>query len=431
MLFPENTEQVREIILSARENKTGLVPLSSAPPHFHGASVNDGAETVCFSKMNRIIRIDRRSRYVRVEPGVTFGELIPKVKEQGLRLNLPFLARAGKSAATSSLEREAVLIPKYQYDYPDPLLTVETVFGTGDIFLTGSAGGSEESAADKVLPWGPGSIDYLRFLSAAQGTIGFVTWATLKAEILPSVSSLFFIFAENGGQLTGLANTLCRKRIPDECIILDRENFAAAFADNAEEETALRKTAPWVMLVRVCGFDRYPEERLAIYEGYVKEECEKAGLSAVTGCGLLPGLEQRIEEMLTDCDRRPDSWKLRYGAEKELLMLAPPSKTAGLLEILKDGMPQAGLTVQPQVQGRAFRIECNVRFEDLPGESEKRENELFELAKRLADAGAYFDRPYGRLTELVYNEPLSVDAMRRVKKIFDPDGILNPGKLCF
>ena len=185
------------------------------------------------------------------------------------------------------------------------------------------------------------------------------------------------------------------------------------------------------MLVRVCGFDRYPEERLAIYEGYVKEECEKAGLSAVTGCGLLPGLEQRIEEMLTDCDRRTDSWKLRYGAEKELLMLAPPSKTAGLLEILKDGMPQGGLTVQPQVQGRAFRIECNVRFEDLPGESEKRENELFELAKRLADAGAYFDRPYGRLTELVYNEPLSVDAMRRVKKIFDPDGILNPGKLCF
>ena len=431
MLFPENTEQVCEIITHARETGTGLVPLSSQPPHFHGASENAGAETVCFSRMNRIIKIDRRSRYVRVEPGVTFGELIPKVKEQGMRLNLPFLARAGKSAAASALEREAVLLPKYQYDYPDPLLTVETVFGTGDVFRTGSAGGSEESRADKVLPWGPGGIDYLRFLSAAQGTIGFVTWATLKTEILPSAGRLFFISAERGQQLTDLANALCRKRIPDECVILNRENFAAAFADDASEEAALRGCAPWVMLCRVCGYDRYPEERLAIYEGYVRDLCAEAGLSAETECPLLPGLTERIEGMLTDCDRRPASWKLRRGGERELLMLAAPSKTAGLLELLEDSLPAAGLTVQPQVQGRAFRIECDLRFADLPGEAEKWENDLFALARKLAAAGAYFDRPYGRLTELVYGDALSVEAMRRLKRIFDPDGILNPGKLCF
>ena len=92
------------------------MPLSSEPPHFHGASENRGAETVCFSKMDRIMKIDLRSRYARVEPGVTFGALVPKLKEQGMRLNLPFLARAGKSVAASALEREAVLLPKYQYD---------------------------------------------------------------------------------------------------------------------------------------------------------------------------------------------------------------------------------------------------------------------------------------------------------------------------
>ena len=431
MLFPENTEQVREIVLHAREAKTGLVPLSSEPPHFHGASTNADAETVCFSKMNRILKIDRRSRYARVEPGVTFGELIPKVKEQGMRLNLPFLARAGKSAAASALEREAILLPKYQYDYPDPLLTVETVFGTGDVFRTGSAGGSEESRADKVLPWGPGGIDYLRFLSAAQGTIGFVTWATLKTEILPSASRLFFISAERGSQLTDLANALCRKRVPDECVILNRENFSAAFADDASEEAVLRSCAPWIMLCRVCGYDRYPEERLAIYEGYLRDLCAEAGLSAETECPLLTGLEQRIDSLLTDCDRRPGSWKLRRGASRELLMLAAPSKAAGLLSIIHEALPEAGLTVQPQVQGRAFRIECDLRFSGLPGEAEKREDELFRLAERLAAAGAYFDRPYGRLTELVYGDALSVEAMRRLKRIFDPDGILNPCKLCF
>ena len=433
MLFPENTAQVQEIIREAGESGKGLVPLSSEPPHFHGASENANAETVCFSSMNRIMKIDRRSRYVRVEPGVTFGTLIPLLAEQGMRLNLPFLARAGKSVTTSALEREAVLIPKYQYDYPDPLLTVETVFGTGDVFRTGSAAGPgtyEQNQADKVLPWGPGTIDYLRFLSAAQGTIGFVTWATLKTEILPSASRLFFVAAENVGQLTALANTLARKRVPDECIILSRENFAAAFANDIDEEEKLRGCAPWIMLCRVCGFDRYPEERVAIYERYVREACAEAGLSAETEYALLPGLEARVESMLIDCDRREKSWKLRLGAQKELLMAAPPSKTAAIAEHIARKLPYAGLTVQPQVQGRAFRIECNLRFEN-PADGEKQEAILFELACELAKIGAYFDRPYGRLSELVYNEPQALDAVKRIKKIFDPDGILNPGKLCF
>jgi len=434
VLFPENTEQVQDIIRNARKDGRGLVPLSSEPPHFHGASVNPNAETICFSRMNRVMKIDRRSRYARVEAGVTFGTLIPLLAEQGLRLNLPFLARAGKSAAASALEREAVLIPKYQYDYPDPLLTVETVFGTGDMFRTGSAAGPgsyEESKADKILPWGPGSIDYLRFLSGAQGTIGFVTWATLKAEVLPSASRLFFIASENAETLTDLANTLARKRIPDECIIINREDFAAAFGDNEAEEQTLRGVSPWVMLCRVCGYDRYSEERVDIYDGYVRDACSKVGLNAETSCSLLPGLEERIERMLTDCDRREKSWKLRLGAEQELLLLAAPSKASELIALIESELPDAGIIVQPQVQGRAFRIECNLRFKDKPGETEKYEAVLFELAKKLADKGAYFDRPYGRLTELVYNEPLSVDAMKRLKTIFDPDGILNPGKLCF
>ena len=434
MLFPENTEQVQEIIRKARETGQGLVPLSSEPPHFHGASENPDAETVNFSRMNRIMKIDRVSRYARVEAGVTFGTLVPLMCKEGLRLNLPFLVRAGKSVAASALEREAVLIPKYQYDYPDPLLTVETVFGTGDVFRTGSAAGPgsyEENTGDKILPWGPGTIDYLRFLTSAQGTIGFVTWATLKAEIDPSCSRLFFIQSETAEKLTALANLLARRRIPDECIILNRENFAAAFADNLEEEIALRKVSPWIMLCRVCGYDRYPEERVEIYDGYVRDACREVDLCAETSLGLSSGLEEKIESMLTDCDLREESWKLRCGEEKELLMLVAPSKAAEVIAVIENELPNAGLTVQPQVQGRAFRIECDLRFESKPGEAEKNEAVLFALAKKLQAVGAYFDRPYGDLAKLVYNEPVSLEAMKKLKTIFDPDGILNPGKLCF
>ena len=108
---------------------------------------------------------------------------------------MPLLPRPSKSVAASMLEREPVLIPKYHYDYTDPLLTLEVVYGTGDDFRTGSASGPgplEQLKADKVNPWGPGSVDYMRFVTSAQGTMGFVTWVIAKTEspaVAPESSS--------------------------------------------------------------------------------------------------------------------------------------------------------------------------------------------------------------------------------------------------
>ena len=55
-----------------------------------------------------------------------------------------------------------------------------------------------------------------------------------------------------------------------------------------------------------------------------------------------------------------------------------------------------------------------------------------DLAANLIAAGAYFSRPYGPWAQPVYNRDAAAkDALRKVKAIFDPVGILNPGKLCF
>ena len=47
--------------------------------------------------------------------------------------------------------------------------------------------------------------------------------------------------------------------------------------------------------------------------------------------------------------------------------------------------------------------------------------------------GAFFNRPYGDLTKEIYahHDQETVNALRKVKKIFDPNNILNPGVLCF
>ncbi len=438
MHYPENLEQLKKLVMDARERGVGLVPLSSAAPHIHGASENDRAETVCFEKMNKILKIDRTNRYARVESGVSFGELIPKMAENGLRLNVPFLPRAGKSVVASALEREAVLLPKYQFDYTDPLLTAEAVFGTGDEFRTGSAAGpgpKELLKADMVAPWGPGTIDYLRFLIGAQGTMGLVSWATVKAEVLPTVSKLFFVEAESLSALTKLAAELLFRRIPDDCVILNRVNFAAAFTDGAEEESSLRADlAPWTLVCRVCGYERYPEERVEIYEKYLRECCAEQGLEPVSAPAGNMAFAQRVDSMLGDCDRRETYWKLRRGGVEEILFLAPPSKTPDLEELMECELSgwdsdALGITVHPQVQGRAFRVECDLFYESC---GEKAKLWADKTRRSLFEAGAHFDRPYGTLPELVYpDEATETLTLRKLKAIFDPDGVLNPGKLCF
>ena len=101
------------------------------------------------------------------------------------------------------------------------------------------------------------------------------------------------------------------------------------------------------------------------------------------------------------------------------------------MNCLRERFPEAGITLAPQVQGRAFRVECNLFGADTGLSRQEMDACLFEAAKDLLPLGAYFDRPYGRLPELVYTEPVSLDVIRRLKDVFDPDHILNPGKLCF
>ena len=64
----------------------------------------------------------------------------------------------------------------------------------------------------------------------------------------------------------------------------------------------------------------------------------------------------------------------------------------------------------------------------------KRLKELFiNTSKDLINLGAFFNRPYGDWAEDVYKslDDSIIMALKKVKKIFDPNNVLNPGVLCF
>jgi hypothetical protein len=164
MVKVQKADQLPELVKWANETATPLIPVSSGAPHFRGDTVPSvgGAVIVDLSGLKKITRIDTDNRIAMIETGVTFSELIPQLAKAKLRLNMPLLPRASKSVVASMLDREPVIMPQYQWDIQDPLTCTEVVFGSGDIFRTGSAAGPgtlEEqwnARQAQVNPQGPG-----------------------------------------------------------------------------------------------------------------------------------------------------------------------------------------------------------------------------------------------------------------------------------
>jgi FAD/FMN-containing dehydrogenase len=445
---PANADQVQKIVKLANETLTPLVPVSSGPPHFRGDTVpgSGGAVIVDLSGMKKIIFVDRPRRVAMVEPGVTFGELIPAVEKEGLRLNMPLLPRQSKSVVGSILEREPVIMPKYQWDISDPLACTGLYFGGGDEFRTGQAAGpgtiEEQWAVGGVqkAPYGPGTASYHRLIQGAQGTMGIVTWASMRCEILPSLEEPFVVGAAKLDRLMELASWLIRLRMVNECFILNGTNLAAIFAKRRPADyQSLRNSLPaWILFFTVAGYDYLPEERISSYLQDLAGLTQRFGVGAVKAAGGISANE--ILKAVRKPSREP-YWKLRYkGASQDIFFLTINDKLQDQIKSMDDLADQAGyptsdmgVYIQPIVQGTGCHCEFTLFYD--PGSSRElnRVKDLCASATRnLIARGAFFSRPYGENASMILNrDAASVAVLRKFKKIFDPNNIMNPGKVCF
>jgi FAD/FMN-containing dehydrogenase len=85
------------------------------------------------------------------------------------------------------------------------------------------------------------------------------------------------------------------------------------------------------------------------------------------------------------------------------------------------------------VQGRGCHCEFNIFCDDTDARERGTAGKLLaDAPAALLENGAFFSRPYGAWAKMVYERfPEQVGALKKLKSIFDPAGILNPGKLCF
>ena len=439
---PSSAAEVRELVKLARSEGLNLVFTSSAPPRLRGDSVPVGEGImVDMSGMDRIVRLDRRNKVALIEPGVTFERLIPEADAVGLKVLLPLLPRRGKSVLASMLEREPILIPKYHWDMTDPLLCTELVFGTGDLFRTGSAAGpgslEQQWAAGGAQknPMGPAQTDFVRVVQGSQGTMAAVTWCSVKLEVKPSLHRIYFVPDAKLSRLVDFTYRALRPKLGDEWLILDARQLATIIAEDAAQVDELAAAqAPWTVVYGVSGYEYLPAERVAYQEHDLAAHAQAAGVYAVPevpGCSA-----RRMEKILASPSSEPYYKGVPRGGFSDIFFLTTLDRASHFISVMRAeaeraGWPagEIGTYIQPIQQGRNVHLEFTLYHDP----EDARAKELFSSASAaLSQAGAFFSRPYGPWAELAYARcPDTVAALRKVKAMLDPDNVLNRGKLCF
>ncbi|OGN98599.1 MAG: hypothetical protein A2Y58_05130 [Chloroflexi bacterium RBG_13_51_52] len=447
VIKPEKIDEVQEIVRWANQTKTPLVPVSSGPPHFHGDTVPgvSGAVVVDLSGLKRIFRVDRRNRVAMFEAGVTYPEIQSELAKQGMRLTTPLLPRSNKSVAASLLGREPSLIPRLQWSSLEPLRCTEIVWGDGQKLVTGDAGnwtsmeGAWERKQAAMSPTGPGQHDFYRFVSGSQGSLGIVTWVSVKCEVLPELHKLFFVPAQKLDDLIDFMYQILKFRYADELLILNNASLAAILGDGPGRiKKLMAELPPWAALVGIAGRNILPRERVEYQEKDISDIARKFGLRMAT---TIPGAKSdEVLRALLNTSKEP-YWKLDYkGGFQDIFFLTTLNRTPEFVSSMNslakaDSYPitDIGVYIQPLHQGANCHCEFILPYDPKNTKEATGMQQLFTKASEaFFKQGAFYSRPYGIWADMAYKQDTqSVAVLKKIKGIFDPNNVMNPGKLCF
>jgi FAD/FMN-containing dehydrogenase len=443
---PKNTEEVQKVIKMANESRVPVSTCSSGV-HFYGNSIPTlGGIVLDLRRMNKILEFDLCNKMVRVEPGVTWAQLQKEMEKQQMMALIPLLPHALKSVVTSHLEREPMLIPKFEY--AGPMVTLEVVLPEGEVIRTGSAcvpGFPDKSYAEGVNPGGPGNISWNWLMQGAQGTMGVVTWAKVKVAPKPKFDKTFLIPFKRLEDAVALVYNIQRRMLGEECLILNNTNLATILTQKwpADFESVKKSLAPWTVIFISGGGWRRPAEKIEYEEEGLREAASELHIASLpTSIPGLTGVERDLPGILRNV--WPDGkayWKFAsQGASQDIFFHTKMNRaqefvqTIGMVAAKNGYIPEnIGFYIQPLEYGRACHFESNFSYNpNNPADTAKIQSLFADVAAATLDMGAFYTRPYGLLADMVYDRSASYTmALKKVKNMLDPNNILAPGRLCF
>jgi FAD/FMN-containing dehydrogenase len=128
------------------------------------------------------------------------------------------------------------------------------------------------------------------------------------------------------------------------------------------------------------------------------------------------------------------------GACQDIFFITTLDKTQQFLNTMYALMEKAGYAasevgvyIQPVHQGSSCHCEFSLPYNPADASETALVKDLYmEASASLMNQGAFFSRPYGAWANMAFNrDARTTETLKKLKDIFDPNHIMNPGKLCF
>jgi glycolate oxidase len=418
VLKPANTDEVSKIMKYCNEHLIPVSPRAAGTGLSGNSLCIHGGVMLTIERLNKILQIDEKNLQVITEPGVITEQLQNAVKEKGLYYPPDPSSRGssfiGGNVACNSGGPRAV---KYGV-VKDFVLNLEVVLASGEVIWTGA----------NVLKNSTG-YNFTQLMVGSEGTLGIVTKIVLKLVPHPKFNIVMLAPFNSMEQAAGAVAAIFQAGIVPSCL-------------EFMERDAIDWVCRWLGDVTIPIADDVRANLLIELDGNDMETLQKESeqlYEVMTGfdCG---------EILFADSEaQKADLWRMRRSVANAVKTTSTTIEEDTVVP--RYSLPALLTHIKAVGRKYNFRSVCyghagdgnvHVRIikDDLSDEAWANEvpKGVREIFEKVVELGGTISGEHGigwvqrRYMDIKF-PAMQLDLMRQVKAVFDPRGILNPGKI--
>ena len=416
VVLPDGADQVSAVMKLCARFQVPLVPRGAGTGYTGGSVPVRGGVVLSLERMNRILEIDEENLIALVEPNVVTGDLQAAVEKIGL-FYPPDPASLNRSAIGGNVAECAGGPRAFKYGTTKQyVLGLQAVLPNGDIVETGG------KVVKNVVGY-----DLTHLLVGSEGTLAIITRIVLRLVPRPPVqATLRATFASIADATQAVCRVIRARVVPAALELIDGDSLEAVARYLNVRSLAPEGTAA-LLLLEVDGLAEAVDEEAT----RCARACREAGATEVLRA--------------TDEAERQEIWRVRRELSFALKTISPIKFNHDVV-VPKGRIPQLFELVERLKRDYRLRIpsfghagdgNIHVNIMVTPGDEDEMrraheaERLLFEGVVSLEGA---ITGEHGIGFSKAKYLPLELDAetialMKRVKAAFDPEGLLNPGKI--
>lgn len=418
IVLPKTTEQVQALVRFANENRVALVPSGGRTGLSAGAVAANGEVVIAFDNMNQILDFSASDRLVRCQAGVVTEQLQNFAEENGLYYPVDF-ASAGSSQLGGNISTNAGGIKVIRYGMSrDWVAGLKVVTGKGDIL-----------DLNKDLEKNNTGYDLRHLFIGAEGTLGFITEATMKLSRQPDNLTVLVL------GLNDLSNTMDVLKTFQGGLDLTAYEFFSHQAmghvlAHGQVPAPFETEAPYYALLEFeATSDQVMEDAMSLFEQCMENGWVLDGVisQSETQAQNLWQLRERISESIAP--RTP------YKNDISVVVSKVPGFLQEIDELVAEQYPDFEIIWFGHIGDGNLHLNIlkpeDMAKEDFFEKCQQVNKWVFEIVEKYqgsvsAEHGVGMTKkPYLQYTR----SEAEIAYLRGIKQVFDPNGIINPGKI--